>query len=129
MDRFTAVGLKAAVSVFSAGTVKPKPAPRLAVVSSSNPYASDWSSVTTVLTRRSVIDARLAASPTRYTRFVPTRLLRPAPSNAAVIAVTTWGRNSVPYCVLERSYSDGFVRIVLAAGKVTSAMPCTTPAA
>ena len=35
----------------------------------------------------------------------------------------------MPYCVLERSYSDGSVRMVLAAGKVTSAMPCTTPAA
>jgi hypothetical protein len=31
--------------------------------------------------------------------------------------------------VLDRSYSAGSVRIVLAAGKVTSAIPCTTPAA
>jgi hypothetical protein len=45
------------------------------------------------------------------------------------MAVITWGRNSAPYCVLERSYSAGSVKIVLAAGKVTSATPCTTPAA
>ena len=112
-----------------AGTVKPKPAPRLAVASSSKAYASDWSSVTNELTSKSTIDTRLAASPTRYTRFVPNRPLRRAPRSAAVIAVTTCGRKSVPYCVFERSYSDGSVRIVLVAGKVTSAMPCTTPAA
>ena len=52
----------------------------------------------------------------------------PAPSSAPVIAVITWGRKSAPYCELERSYSDGSVRMVLAAGKVTSAMPCTTAA-
>jgi hypothetical protein len=46
-----------------------------------------------------------------------------------VIAVITCGRNSPPYCVLERSYSDGSVKIVLAAGKVTSATPWTTAAA
>jgi hypothetical protein len=39
------------------------------------------------------------------------------------------GRNSVPYCVLERSYSAGSVKTVLAAGNVTSTMPCATPAA
>jgi hypothetical protein len=60
---------------------------------------------------------------------VPIRLPRLAPSRAAVIAVTTCGRKSAPYCVLERSYSDGSVKIVLAAGKVTSTIPCTTPAA
>jgi hypothetical protein len=43
--------------------------------------------------------------------------------------VITFGRNSVPYCVLERSYSDGSVRMVLAAGKVTSTIPWTTAAA
>ena len=46
-----------------------------------------------------------------------------------MIAATTCGRKSAPYCVLERSYSAGSVRIVLAAGNVTSAIPCTIPAA
>jgi hypothetical protein len=46
-----------------------------------------------------------------------------------MIAVTTCGRNMVPYCVLDRSYCAGSVKIVLAAGKVTSTMPCTSPAA
>ena len=46
-----------------------------------------------------------------------------------MIARTTCGRNKAPYCVLERSYSAGSVKIVLAAGNVTRTMPCTTPAA
>jgi len=54
---------------------------------------------------------------------MPKRPPRPAPSSAAVIAVTTCGRKSAPYCVLDRSYSDGSVKTVLAAGNVTSAMP------
>jgi hypothetical protein len=55
--------------------------------------------------------------------------LQEAPTEqAAVTAFTTRGRKSVPYCVLERSYSAGSVRIVLAAGKVTSAIPGATPA-
>ena len=37
IERLTAVGLNAAVNVLSAGTVKPKPAPRLAVARSSSP--------------------------------------------------------------------------------------------
>ena len=52
-----------------------------------------------------------------------------APSRAAAIAVITCGRNSAPYCVLERSYSAGSMKTVLAAGNVTSTMPCATPAA
>jgi hypothetical protein len=46
-----------------------------------------------------------------------------------MIAVTTCGRNMVPYWVLERSYWVESVKIVLAAGKVTSTMLCTSPAA
>jgi hypothetical protein len=46
-----------------------------------------------------------------------------------VIAVTTCGRNRNPYWVLDRPYWLGLVKIVLAAGKVTSAIPCTSPAA
>ena len=46
-----------------------------------------------------------------------------------MIAVMTCGRNMVPYWVLDRSYCAGSVKIVLAAGKVTSTMPCTSPAA
>ena len=72
-------------------------------------------------------EARGEAHEVHPLRAEPT--LRPAPRRAAVVAVTTWGRNSVPYCVFERSYSEGSVRMVLAAGNVTSAMPCTTPAA
>ena len=61
--------------------------------------------------------------------MVPRRRARVPPSSDAVIAVTTWGRNMVPYCVLDRSYCAGSVKIVLAAGKVTSTMPWTSPAA
>ena len=39
------------------------------------------------------------------------------------------GQDMVPYCVLDRSYCPGSVKIVLAAGKVTSTIPCTAPAA
>ena len=52
-----------------------------------------------------------------------------APNSAALIAVATWGRNNTPYCVLDKSYSCGPVKIVLAAGNVTSTIPCTVPAA
>jgi hypothetical protein len=45
------------------------------------------------------------------------------------MAVMTCGRNIVPYWVFDRSYSPGSVKIVLAAGKVTSTMPWTSPAA
>ena len=51
------------------------------------------------------------------------------PSRDPVIAVMTCGRNMVPYCVLDRPYSLGLVKIVLAAGKVTSVMPWISPAA
>jgi hypothetical protein len=44
-------------------------------------------------------------------------------------AVTTWGTNMVPYWLLDRPYWLGLVKIVLAAGKVTRAMPWTSPAA
>jgi hypothetical protein len=40
-----------------------------------------------------------------------------------VIAVITCGRNNAAYCVLDRSYSEGSVKTVLAAGNVTSTMP------
>jgi hypothetical protein len=42
--------------------------------------------------------------------------------------VTTCGTKSSPYCVLEKSYSSGSVKIVLAAGNVTSTTPWTTAA-
>ena len=61
-------------------------------------------------------------------RFVPKRRASVAPSSDAAIAVTTWGTNRRPYCVFDRSYSSGSVKIVLAAGKVTSTMPWTTAA-
>ena len=50
------------------------------------------------------------------------------PSSEAVIAVSTWGTNRNPYLVFERSYWSGSVKIVLAAGNVTSTIPCTMPA-
>ena len=81
------------------------------------------------LTMSNAIDTRLAARPARYTRLMPTRAPRRAPASDAVIAVTTCGRNIVPYCVLDRPYSSGAVKIVLAAGKVTSTIPCAAPAA
>ena len=46
-----------------------------------------------------------------------------------MIAVMTWGTNRSPYWVFERSYWFGSVKIVLAAGNVTSTIPCTPPAA
>ena len=39
------------------------------------------------------------------------------------------GKNIPPYWALVRSYSDGLVKIELAAGKVTRVMPWTNPAA
>jgi hypothetical protein len=53
----------------------------------------------------------------------------PAPRSEAVVAVVTWGRNRIPYCVFDRSYSSGSVKIVLAAGNVTSTIPWTASAA
>jgi hypothetical protein len=61
--------------------------------------------------------------------LVPKRRASVPPSRDAATAKTTWGRNSVPYWVLDRPYALGSVKIVLAAGKVTSTMPCTSPAA
>src|SRR5215467_16212662 len=75
------------------------------------------------------MDTRLAARPITYTRLLPRRPARSVPSSEALTAVMTCGRKSVPYWVLERSYASGAVKIVLAAGKVTSAMPWTSPAA
>ena len=76
----------------------------------------------------SAIATRLATSPSRYNVRVGTRRDRPAPSSEKVIAVIAWGRNMAPYAALESPYSDELVKIELAAGKVTSATPCTTPA-
>jgi hypothetical protein len=53
------------------------------------------------------IEARLATRPPRYTRLVPNRRVRPPPSSAAAMAVTTWGRNIVPYWVLDRCIARG----------------------
>src|SRR6476620_5972949 len=73
--------------------------------------------------------SRFAASPIRYTRRVPTRRAQPAPRSADATAVTACGTNIAPYAVLVRPYSLGLVKIPLAAGNVTSAMPWTTAAA
>jgi hypothetical protein len=62
------------------------------------------------------------------TRLDLNRRANPVPSSAAPIAVITWGRNIAPYCELERSYSFGSVKIVLAAGELTRTMPCRRPA-
>ena len=45
------------------------------------------------------------------------------------MASATWGRNMVPYWVLDSPYSVLLVKMVLSAGKVTRTMPCTSPAA
>ena len=81
------------------------------------------------LTISSAIEARSAARPARNTRLIPNRRASCPPSSAPVIAVTTCGRNMVPYWVLDRPYWLGSVKIVLAAGNVTSAMPWMSPAA
>jgi len=77
----------------------------------------------------SAMDTRSASRPAKKTRLVPNRRARLPPSSEAVTAVTTCGRNMVPYWVLDRPYSLGLVKMVLAAGNVTSAIPCTSPAA
>ena len=81
------------------------------------------------LTMSSAIDARSATRPARKTRLVPNRWASRPPSSAPVIAVTTCGKNMVPYWVLDRPYWLGLVKIVLAAGNVTSVMPWISPAA
>src|SRR5215467_5340588 len=70
----------------------------------------------------------LHARPARYTRFVPIRRASSDPSSDAAIAVITCGRNIVPYWVLDRPYWLFSVKIVLAAGNVTSTTPWTRPA-
>ena len=69
-----------------------------------------------------------AASPRSRTFLVLSRRATRDPSSEVAIAVTTWGRNIAPYCVPLRSYSEGSVKMVLAAGKVTSVIPWTSPA-
>src|ERR1700734_815789 len=68
----------------------------------------------------------MVRSPRRRARPGPTR---PAPSRAAVTAVITCGTNISPYWLLDRAYEPRAVKIVLAAGNVTSAMPWTRAAA
>ncbi len=75
------------------------------------------------------MEARSASRPARKTRLVPNRCASRPASSAPVTAVTTWGRNMAPYWLLDRPYWLGSVKIVLAAGKVTRAMPWTSPAA
>ena len=45
------------------------------------------------------------------------------------MASATWGRNMAPDWVPDSPYSLLSVKIVLAAGNVTSTMPCTSAAA
>src|SRR5215469_12827669 len=74
------------------------------------------------------METRLAAKPSRYTRLLPKWPAKSVPSSEALTAVITCGRKSVPYWVADRSYASEAVRIVLAAGKVTRAMPWTSAA-
>jgi hypothetical protein len=60
---------------------------------------------------------------------LPNRRSSQPPSKEAIIAVATWGTNNRPYWLFDRLYWDGLVKIVLAAGKVTSTIPWTVPAA
>src|SRR5215472_19137761 len=75
------------------------------------------------------METRSAARPSRYTRLQPKRPVKPVPSSEAQTDVITHGIKSVPYWVLDRWYLSEAVKIVLAAGKVTNARPCTSPAA
>ena len=81
------------------------------------------------LTSSSAIERKLAARPARWTRFVPKRRPRLAARRAVVIAVATCGQEQGPVLRARRSYSAGSVKIVLAAGNVTSTIPWTIPAA
>ena len=51
--------------MFSAGTVRPNPAPRHAVANRSIAYASDWSEVKNWLMISRLIESRPATSPAR----------------------------------------------------------------
>ena len=115
--------------MFRAGTASPNPSPRNAVATSKSGRATDVFDSKNWLMMSSDIATRPATNPARYTCFVPKRRASDAPSSEAAIAVTTCGTKSRPYWLLERPYSSGSVKIVLAAGKVTSTMPWTAPAA
>jgi hypothetical protein len=133
-DLSTAAGCSVAASVLSAGTESPNPAPRHAVASSSSANAAACLCTTSQLAISRIIEARSAARPASSSSFSPARRARlghsrPAPSSEATIAVVICGTKMTPYCVPDRSYELRLVKIVLAAGKVTSAMPWTRPAA
>jgi hypothetical protein len=51
--------------VFSTGTVRPNPAPRNAVATSSTGYAAAWLVLTSVLASSSTIETVLQAKPSR----------------------------------------------------------------
>jgi hypothetical protein len=85
--------------------------------------------MTSTLASRTTMASSPPASPARYTGLVPYRRDNEPANRDVPTAVTTWGRNMVPYCELDSAYSAGFVNIVLAAGIVTSTMPWTAPAA
>ena len=67
--------------------------------------------------------ARLAHRPARYTGFPPSRWLSFPCSNEDPTAVTACGTNMAPYWLLDSPYELADVKIVLAAGNVTSTTP------
>src|SRR5215469_11308608 len=77
----------------------------------------------------STIEARLATRPTRYTSLPPMRCASVAPKSEVATARITWGTNIAPYWEFERWYASEAIKMVLAAGKVTRVMPCTSAAA
>ena len=99
------------------------------MASSSIGKASAWSDSTNWLSASSTINTGLAASPAGYTLLVPNRAVRRPPRSAATIAAATCGMNRTPQLLGERIYPLVAVKIALAAGRVTSTIPCTRPVA
>ena len=122
-------GWNAAVSVFSAGTVRPKPAPRKAVATSSSGNATACRSRRTgsrgaAPSRRGRGEAG-EVDPLRAEAAAEPRAEERGRDRGDAPGAGTGGRTA---CSRGRTRS-GSVKIVLAAGNVTSTIPCTIAAA
>ncbi len=126
--RSAAAGKYSCAKVFSVMTVTPNPPPSTPVAASSAPYATAGEDTSSRLPASSIIDARLAPSPTRNTRLSPHRRASAGAAADATMARATCGRNIAPYWVSLSPYTRGLVRMELAAGNVTKANPWMRPA-
>ena len=117
-----------AASELTTGIVSPKPIPMRPVAPSRKRKGGGMRPQAKRLDTSSAIDARSAPRPSKRTRFSPHRRASRPPSSAAVTARTVWGANMTPYSPFDRPYACGSVNTALAAGNVTSARPCSSPA-